>query len=178
MKQRVHVIKPFTILQIPSIEKWLETQTASGYKLICTKGFRFTFEESEETQRKYFVYKSPLFLKQDTFLNEFNTAKQRYALRKSMINKVACNIFEIDQAKVDPYFEFYFFSRTRHYIQYYRATFLISLVFLLFFVILAWLKNNIFLVLGLAFVLPILYSSLSLVILRWQLAHLKKIHPN
>ena len=175
MKQRVHIMKPFTILQIPALEKWLETQTASGNKLICIKGFRFTFEKSKEKKRKYFMYKSPLFLKQDTFLNEFNTAKQRYALRKSMINKAECDIFEIDQAKVDHSFKFYFFSRTRHYMQYYRTTFFVSLAFLLFFVILAWLINNIFLVLGFAFVLPMFYSSLSLVILRCQLAHLKKI---
>lgn len=174
MRQRVHIIRPFTILQIPSLEKWLETQAASGYKLICTKGFQFTFEESQEKKRTYFVYKSPLFLRQDTFLNEFNTAKQRYALRKSMINEAVCDIFEIDQEKVDTYFEFYFFSRIRHYMQYYRTTFFVSLAFLLFFVILAWLENNIFLVLGLAFVLLMFYSLLCLVILRCQLAHLKK----
>lgn len=178
MKQRVHIIRPFTILQIPSLENWLETQAASGYKLICAKGFQFTFEESTEKKRKYFVYKSPLFLKKDTFLSEFNTAKQRYALRKSMLNKAVCDIFEIDQEKVDHYFKFYFFSRTRHYMQYYRNAFFVSLSFLLLFMILALLENSVFLVAGLVFVLPMSYSLLSVVIIRCQLAHLRKIYPN
>lgn len=175
MKQRVYIIRPFTILQIPSVEKWLETQTASGYKLTCIKGFRFTFEESTARERKYFLYKSPLFLKKDAFLGEFNTAKQRYALRKSMLNKAVCDVFEIDQEKVDHYFKFYFCSRTRHYMKYYRTAFFVSLSFLLFFMTLALLENNIFLVAGLVFVLPMFYSLLSVAILKCQLAHLKKV---
>ena len=161
-------IYPFTILQLPRAEKFLRQQSLKGYRLISIKSFCFTFVESSPQEREYFLYKSPLFEKPDCFMKVFFSARRRYAIKKSKLNKSRCLCFEVDLKKTDVSYSILRTARSKHYLKYYSKMLVIDLIGVSVLVIASMFEKSIF---PFAFlgILLITYSLSCICILRSRL---------
>lgn len=163
--------KPFTILTIPKMEKWLQKMSVQGYRLVRFKAFTFTFIECAPREREFFIYRSPFAQKNDAFLGEFIRAKMRYQLRKSLLDKKTNEIFEVDPKKKDADYSSYFFSRKRHYLRYHKKMMAVKAIYIVIPLFLP-LFSNLTILQILPFVLiagvSMIYSLISIFCLKYS----------
>ena len=126
LKNTKRIFRPFTILQLPRIEKWLKEQAKSGLKLIAYNRGVFTFLECEPKEREYYICSDFPYEKYNTFYSEFFEIERLYSLRKSTLNRAnkirvpSTTILEIDVKKIDADYEKSRALRTHHYIKQFK----------------------------------------------------------
>lgn len=168
------IFRPFFLLQIPKIEEWLKQQSAKGYRLISYQRGRFTFAEVKPKERDYFVYISPVSMKNDAFLGEFYRMKRLYGERNWKIHSPPCCITEIRTEKMDSKSLTYVrLSRNTHYKKHYLRMLLATLGTTLLSAILTLLSPVLWLFPP-VFLLSALFSAVSLGVLHKQYHTLQK----
>ena len=131
LKNTKRIFRPFTIFQLPKIEKWLKEQAKSGLKLIAYNRGVFTFSECEPKEREYYICSEFPYEKYDTFYNEFFKIERLYSLRKSTLNRAnkvripSTTILEIDVRKIDADYEKSRALRTQHYTKQFKKCFIV-----------------------------------------------------
>ena len=136
------IFYPFIKWYPNRIERWLKKKSENGYKLVGISGCRFTFVQTYPREREYYIYSSPLFNKYDKFISEYYSARDRYSLKKSEINKGLNFAFEVDINKIDKDFYSYRLTRNKHYSRYYYKFLLFGLLCSIFFFPLAFVENT------------------------------------
>ena len=162
----------------PKIEEWLRQQAQKGFRLVSYKRGRFAFVEAKPNERDYFVYVSPAGMKNDAFLGEFYYMKRLYGDRKWKLHSPSCYITELRTDRMDDNFICVRFSRNTHYQKHYTRMLIAFLGATLLSVLLTQLSSILWLFAP-VFLLPTLFSAVSLGILsrqRYILNNAKRKH--
>ena len=173
----VKIFRPFFFLQIPRIESWLSQQASKGLRVVSYKRGTFTFAKCKEKERVYYVYNSPLTDKNDPFLKQFFMLKGLYGKRKSEINKTLSPIIEIDLQKIDKDYKFFALARNRYYQKHHTKMLLAKTVFFLAFSVCSFWERAL-LWFALASLIAMLYSAMSIAVLKKQRKSISSHSPN
>ena len=164
---------PFSIVQIPIIEKWLKTKAQKGFKLISYRFGVFVFERCQPKNREYFVFKESLGDKKMKFHGDFCMLKHLYAKRKTALNKRGRVVVEIDTRKIDSNYQFYRLARTQYYIHRELVNLLAAGMIALYLLALSFFDIRVLWFSGLSFVF-VLKSLCFLFLLKKQKNEMKK----
>ena len=175
MKVQKTKFRPFTILQIPKIERWLSEESERGFKLVSYKLGVFTFEECGARKREYFVFTDFLTDKKRLFSGELFLLRKLYSSRNSALNKNKTNsistVIEVDCAKVNEDYYHFLRSRADYYKRQYLQSTLVHSIFSVALGAVALFETS-----TLSFVLPFVvlfasravYSLVSIFVLKKQ----------
>ena len=173
LKNTKRIFRPFTILQLPKIEKWLKEQAKSGLKLVAYNRGVFTFSECEPKEREYYICSEFPYEKYNTFYSEFFEIERLYSLRKSTLNRAnkvripSTTILEIDVRKIDADYEKSRALRTQHYIRQFKKCFIgFTIPFIIVFLTTIFQKE--IWPLAAFYICHLLYFFLSIIILKKQ----------
>ena len=165
MKKRI--FRPFVIMQIPKIEKWLKSQAEKGLKLTAYKLGCFTFESCNAKKREYFVFVDFLADKKSVFFTELFLLKKAYGKRNSLLNKNNDTVIEIDSQKIDKNYKYSLLARTNYYIKQYFQWSIMQSVLLFLSAVASFLEGRL-IPLTILFFITTMYSLTSMLVLKYQ----------
>ena len=128
------VIFLFLPVELNRLERYLADKAKKGWQLIAKRGFIFTFKMTTPKPRQYFSYFG--FDASRGFSYDYLSAKEKYEVRKSEINKFTVGIFEVDSEKIDCHYNLTKYLRNKYYFSHYLwlsiITFAASLLSIVF----------------------------------------------
>lgn len=156
------VIHPFIPAMVNIVERWLSRLSSQGLILVDIKGWVFVFEKKPANETEYFIYNG--FDASKGFSDDFFRAKECYAKKKSKLNKLNRSIFEVDTTKIDEGFLLLLEMRNQYYKNHYLILFIMSLLLGVLCAVFSC-YNQLFLYFFMVFIIWILYSTVSIIIL-------------
>lgn len=161
------VFIPFILARINKVEAQLSNICLDGWELVDVKGWSFFFRKTSPTKRMYFVYRN--FDRSKGISFDYHRAKQIYSKRNSNLSNPY--IFEIDTSKIDANLYSYIDIRNRYHIKFYV---LLSIASLITELLLVFISSQYGWWYCVVFSGVVLYSLISLAIMVFDTARLKK----
>ena len=164
--KKTHILRifhPHIPAMVNDLENWLEEKTLLGWRLEKVCCWIFTFRKCAPYKGKYFIYRGFDASKALSF--DFHIAKERYAAKKSPLNKLHTHIFEVDSLKIDTCYLKYIRARNLFYKRHYLKLTIISLICSILLGVLIIL-DRVYVLLALFYLLTFVYGGISLWILK------------